>query len=163
MNLNRFSQKITNWIGSTQSIIIHSIFFVGIFFLHFVGFETSDILLVLTTLVSLEAIYLAIFIQMTVNRNTQSLEEVEGDIDVIQDEVKELGEDIEDISEDVDKNTQSLEEVGEDIEDVVEGVEELEQKIREEGVDDQKTDITIENIHAALQKLLADIETLKQK
>lgn len=163
INLNRFSEKITNWIGSTQSIILHSIFFVGIFALHFAGFATSDILLVLTTLVSLEAIYLAIFIQMTVNRNTQSLEEVEEDIDVIQGEVKGLGEDIEEISEDVDKNTRSLEDVGQDIEEVVEGVEELEQKIREEGVDDQKTDVTIENIHTALQKLLADVETLKQQ
>ena len=39
----------------------------------------------LTTAVSLEAIYLSIFIQMTVNRNTQSLEEVEEDIEGIQD------------------------------------------------------------------------------
>ncbi|MEK7616618.1 MAG: hypothetical protein AAB414_01025, partial [Patescibacteria group bacterium] len=41
------------------------------------------------TWLSIEAIYLAIFIQMTVNRNTQSLEEVEEDIEDIQEEVSE--------------------------------------------------------------------------
>jgi cell division protein FtsL len=62
----------------------------------------DKILLILTTAVSLEAIYLAIFIQMTVNRNTQSIEDIEEDIEDIQEDVEELSEDVEDISEDID-------------------------------------------------------------
>jgi uncharacterized protein YoxC len=48
------------------------------------------LLLILTTVVSLEAIYLAIFIQMTVNQNTASLREVEKDIDAIEKDVDEI-------------------------------------------------------------------------
>ena len=51
---------------------------------------TSDILLILTTIVSLEAIYLSIFIQITVNRNTQSLDDFEADIDEIQSDIDKI-------------------------------------------------------------------------
>ena len=73
--------RLTDWIGSTASVVVHTIFFVGIFALYVFGVNLEKILLLLTTAVSLEAIYLAIFIQMTVNRNTQSLVEEEGNID----------------------------------------------------------------------------------
>lgn len=46
-------------------------------------------MLILTTAVSLEAIYLAIFIQMTVNRTSESLEEVEEDIEDLQEDIEE--------------------------------------------------------------------------
>jgi len=78
------------------SIIAHTVFFLVFFILGLIGFNWNTLLLILTTVVSLEAIYLAIFIQMTVNQNTQSLAEVEEDIDEIQ-------EDIDDIQEDVDE------------------------------------------------------------
>lgn len=51
---------------------------------------TDKVLLILTTAVSLEAIYLAIFIQMTVNRTTTSLAGVEKDIGDIQEDVDSL-------------------------------------------------------------------------
>ena len=92
-----FSKKLTHWIGSPQSIILHTIFFVAIFSLHFFGFSSSDVLLILTTLVSLEAIYLSIFIQMTVNRHAEELEEVSEDIEEIQEDVEEIQEDVEEI------------------------------------------------------------------
>ncbi len=75
--------KFTKWIGTPTSIVAHTFFFIGIFFLRMFGFSTEDILLILTTVVSLEAIYLAIFIQMTINRNTESLEAVEEDVEEI--------------------------------------------------------------------------------
>ena len=59
-----FSRKITRWIGSPQSIIIHTIFFAGMLGLRIFGVSSSDVLLILTTVVSLEAIYLSIFIQI---------------------------------------------------------------------------------------------------
>ena len=98
-----FSRKLTRWIGSPQSLIVHTIFFVGIFSLHFFDFSSSDILLILTTLVSLEAIYLSIFIQMTVNRHGEELEEVSEDIEEIQEDVEEIQENVDEIQEDVEE------------------------------------------------------------
>ena len=71
------SIAITEWVGTIQSIIVHTILFILCFSLYFLGVAFEQILLVLTTIVSLEAIYLSLFIQMTVTRNTESLEDVE--------------------------------------------------------------------------------------
>jgi len=65
------------------------------------GISASDILLILTTIVSLEAIYLAIFIQMTVNKHSEELEEVSEDIGEIQEDVEEIQKDVDEIQEDV--------------------------------------------------------------
>jgi len=143
--LKRLAFGATQWVGTPLSILIHTLFFVGIFGLRFWGVSTDSILLILTTVVSLEAIYLAIFIQMTVNRSMESLVEVEDDIESIEEEVKELGDDVEDISEDV------------------KGLEQDIDKIQEDDEDDTATKITLEKIEAGLQKLLNDIEQLKQK
>ncbi|TSC66651.1 MAG: hypothetical protein G01um101477_38 [Candidatus Doudnabacteria bacterium Gr01-1014_77] len=99
--LNQLPVKITDWVGSTKSLILHTALFVLIFALRFFNVSTNDILLILTTAVSLEAIYLSIFIQMTVNRNTQSLVAVEEDIDEIQEDVEKLEKDVDEIQEDV--------------------------------------------------------------
>src|SRR5688572_11487504 len=102
--------RIVANIGSVPSLILHTVFFVGFFLVAVFGFASLEIvLLVLTTLVSLEAIYLAIFIQITVNRHTQSLLEVEEDIDEIQEDVEELGEDVEDIQEDIEEIQEDFE------------------------------------------------------
>ena len=98
-----FSQRVQSWIGSTQSIVIHTILFVTMFALEFFGIDFDTILLILTTAVSLEAIYLAIFIQMTVNQNTRSLQAVEEDIDEIQEDVDEFQTDVDEIQVDVDE------------------------------------------------------------
>lgn len=95
IDLNTVSYKITGWIGTPVSIVFHSLFFIGIFGLVFLNVSAEQILLILTTVVSLEAIYLAIFIQMTVNRNTQALEAVEDDIEGLQEDVEDISEDIE--------------------------------------------------------------------
>ncbi len=98
-----FPTKITRWIGSPQSILVHTLFFIGIFGLRFFGVPADDILLILTTIVSLEAIYLSIFIQMTVNKHSEELEEVSEDIEEIQKDVDEIQEDVGEIQEDVDE------------------------------------------------------------
>ena len=127
--------KITHWIGTTSSLVVHTIIFILCLFLPYFGFDSSTVLLVLTTLVSLEAIYLSILIQMTVNRNMESLEEV-------QEDVQEISEDVEDISEDIEK---------------------IQEEDREEEAEEEKTKITLEKIESGLQKLLNDIETLKNQ
>lgn len=98
--LERGAFVVINKIGSLGSIIIHTIIFIIFFFLGISGWDWNTLLLVLTTVVSLEAIYLAIFIQMTVNENTQSLAEVEEDIDEIQKDIDDIQEDVDDIAED---------------------------------------------------------------
>ncbi len=88
--LEKISFKLVDWVGTPLSLIVHTLLFVGIFSLSFFGINTNYLLLILTTAVSLEAIYLSIFIQMSVNRNTESLEEVEEDIEDIQEEALEV-------------------------------------------------------------------------
>lgn len=125
---------VTKWIGSPLSIIIHSIIFVGAFWLSFDGLVPLDrMLLVLTTIVSLEAIYLSLLIQMTINYTTQSIEEVAEDIEGIQEDVDELQEDVEEMSE-----------------------EDKEDEIRER---DQKD--ALASIHSDLKRLVEDINKLK--
>lgn len=99
--LEKIAVKMTESIGTPVSLVIHSVLFLGSLSLVFFGFSTDQVLLVLTTWVSLEAIYLSIFIQMTVNRNTKSLEEVEEDIEGIQEDVEGLEGDVEEISEEI--------------------------------------------------------------
>jgi len=97
--LEIISDKLTGWIGTPVSIVLHTIFFVGIFMLKLIGYDTDQILLILTTAVSLEAIYLSIFIQMSVNKTKISLASVEKDIDEIQENVDDIQEDVEDLNE----------------------------------------------------------------
>lgn len=92
--LEDISYKIVGWVGTPYSVLVHTMLFVSIPFLTLFGLDLRYVLLIFTTWLSIEAIYLAIFIQMTVNRNTESLEDVEEDLEA-------FGEDIEDIQEDV--------------------------------------------------------------
>lgn len=85
-------EKIPFWVGSYTSLVVHTLFFIGIFALKFVGVAFSDILLILTTAVSLEAIYLAIIIQMTVNKHSEHLESVQEGVEDILEDTEELTE-----------------------------------------------------------------------
>jgi len=132
--LEKLAVKTTSWIGTPVSIIVHTIFFVGIFMLVYLGVGLDRILLVFTTVLSVEAIYLAIFIQMTVNRSVKSLTEVEGDIDEIEKDIDEIQEDVEDIQE----------------------------EHREDDVQEARNEAALKKIETGLQKLLSDIENLKR-
>ena len=101
--IKKFDDKINSfieWIGSFTSLITHTVLFISCFVAGMIWKNWDTILLVLTTIVSLEAIYLSIFIQMSINRNTESLAGVEKDIDEIQGDIDEIQEDVEDIAED---------------------------------------------------------------
>ena len=106
--LEKISEKMTMWLGTPVSIVVHTVLFIGIFLLKFVGMSVDQILLILTTAVSLEAIYLAIFIQMSVNKNSQTIAGVEKDIDDIQEDIEGINEDIEDINEDDDADDEVI-------------------------------------------------------
>ena len=95
------SFRAVKWVGSLPSLIFHTVAFAGSFSLYFFGFDFNSILLVVTTIVSLEAIYLSIFVQMTLNRHSEELEEIQEDVDEIQEDVDEIQEDVEDIQEEI--------------------------------------------------------------
>ena len=139
--IDKFSINITNWIGTPVSIIAHTLFFIGIFVLYLFGLTVDSILLILTTVVSLEAIYLSIFIQMTVNRHSKSLEDVSEDIEDIQEDVEGLEKDVDEISEDL---------------------EDIQEEDKKDDAEDKKTKSALKNIEDDLDKLLNDITTLKK-
>ncbi len=87
-----FALTATHWIGSPMSLIVHTCLFIAAFWLILFGISLDQILLTVTTIVSFEAIYLSIFIQMTVNNQSLAIHEV-------QENVEEIQEDIEDIQE----------------------------------------------------------------
>ncbi len=156
-----WERNFTKWVGSKASVLLHTIFFIIMFSLIFFGFEADTILLVLTTVVSLEAIYLAIFIQMTVNQNTQSLEEVEEDLEDIVEEVGEISEDIDEIQHDVDEIQEDVEEISEDVEEIQHDVDEIEKETETQDDTNKEGRKKLEEIEDVLKKLLKEIENLK--
>jgi uncharacterized membrane protein len=123
--LEKFSMNATKWVGSIESLIVHTIIFILAFMLVIFGIPYDDVLLVVTTIVSLEAIYLAIFIQMTVNRNTTHLSEVSHEIGEIQEDVDEIQKDVDEIAEDVDEIQKDVDEIAEDVDEIQEDVEDI--------------------------------------
>lgn len=167
--INSLALAITRGIGSPVSIAVHTVVFIGSFvlsFFHFIPFDRM--LLILTTIVSLEAIYLAIFIQMSINLASQSIMEVEKDIDEIQGDIDEIQTDVEEISEDVEEIQEDVEEISEDVEEMSEDVEELQEDVDELNAEetqvqkDSREKIVLEKIQSDLHHLLSEIEKLKR-
>lgn len=95
-NLEKLIVETIQWIGSITSLIIHTLLFT-IFLVLLFFMDTQKILLVLTTIVSLEAIFLSIFIQMSVNFQSKKLSSVASDVETIQKDVEEIQENVEEI------------------------------------------------------------------
>ena len=131
--IGKISNSFIKWIGSPSSLFVHTIFFTVMIFLAFSDIGFDKVMLVLTTIVSLEAIYLSIFIQMTVNKHGEELEDVSLDIDEIQEDVDEIQKDVDEIQEDV------------------------------EDIEEDKPQIIFEKIEKNLQDLMAEISELKKK
>lgn len=90
---NNYVYKIPLWIGTPFSIFVHSLLFIASFILIMFGFNADRVMLILTTIVSLEAIYLTLFVQMSVNRSHKRLKDIEDDIDDILEDTESLTED----------------------------------------------------------------------
>lgn len=141
--MQNFALATTRWVGSLQSIIVHTAIFASSFLAVLSGLVSFErMLLVLTTIVSLEAIYLAIFIQMSINQTNLELEGVELDIDEIQEDIDEIQHDVDEIQEDVEEMTED-------------------EKAEDEA--HKKEEITLGEIRAGLEKLIKDFERLQQK
>ena len=121
----------TSWIGSIESLIIHTALFAFSFSLVLFGVSFDRVLLVLTTALSLEAIYLAIFFQMSVNQQTVRLQQVENNIEDIAEDVEEIQEDVEGIEKEVEEIGDNVEEIQEDIEHIEKDVDEIQKDVDE--------------------------------
>ena len=147
--------KAMDWIGSTSSLVVHTFLFIGSFLVGLLGiFDWDRILLVVTTIVSLEAIYLSIFIQMGVNRTAQSLQGVEEDIEEIQEDVVEIQEDVQGLGEDVDVLHENMEDIAGDIDEIAQEETQIESQ-------EKRADIVLDNIASQLQYLVKEVEILK--
>ncbi len=149
----RLAFTATKYIGSIPSLVIHTIFFVGIFSLYIFGYSFETILLILTTVVSLEAIYLSIFIQMTVNKQSEIIAEVSEDVEDISEEVEEISKDIDELQEDI-------EEISDDVDELSEEIEEDDQEDAREHAEEVAR---IEKIEHMLADLISEIKNIKGK
>jgi hypothetical protein len=91
MSLEKIAINATKWIGSIQSLITHTILFSIACLLCFF-FNIDKILLIVTTIVSLEAIYLSIFIQISVNSSKNYMKKIKEGVESIQDDIEDLQE-----------------------------------------------------------------------
>lgn len=142
--------SVTRWVGSPQSVVLHTLVFIASFIAVYLGLLPFErMLLVLTTIVSLEAIYLSIFIQMTINYTTASLVEVGQDIEEIQEDVAEIQEDVQEMQEDVDEIQEDVEEMSEE-----------DKEIAQQAIHEKRT---LQEIHTGLQRLMQEVEELQQQ
>lgn len=167
----------TKWIGTPQSILIHSVLFITAFTLYFFGIPLDEILLGLTTIVSLEAIYLSLFIQLTVNKNTESLEDAREDIEEISEDIEGLDKEFDEIQEDVEglegnlkRIHQNVTDLGVDVEEISEDIDKLsEEDTTEEDLKHALSTKSLQNIEkqlitlsTGLISLQDDLEVLKK-
>ena len=148
--MEKTALAVTRWIGSTTSLVIHTLLFIASFVAVGIGLIAwNEMLLVVTTIVSLEAIYLSIFIQFTINHTTESIEEISEDIEEVQEDIGEIQEDVDELQENV--------------EDISEDVEEMSEDDTEEERQDAEQKKTLTDIQSDLRKLMADIQRLQQQ
>ncbi len=167
MTIEKMAIKATHWIGSTNSILIHTAFFIISFVMFFWGVAIDKILLVVTTLVSLEAIYLSIFIQMSMNRQARRLRDVARDVEEIQEDVEGIEKDVDEIQKDVEEIQEDVEGIEKDVEEIEKDVEEIQEDVEEINEEDDSSthkhdDLVLTRIEDTLGKLIEEIMELKK-
>ena len=159
--LDKIADRVISWIGSTSSLVFHTLLFITSFLLPlFKVVDFEEILLVLTTIVSLEAIYLSIFIQMSVNKSNKHIEVIKEDVNEIQEDIDEIQEDIDEIQEDIDEIQEDIDEIADD-EDEDEHKEKAQKVILKNNVSNNKQEI--KELKAKIHDLQAKLEELIQK
>lgn len=167
-NLEKIAENITLWVGSIPSLIIHTIIFIVAFALPLFGIlEFDKMLLILTTVLSLEAIYLSIFIQLSVNKSHEHIEDLKEDVYEIQEDIEEIQEDIEEISEDIEDISDDIEDIQEDIEEINEDEDDEDHSERaktvmlKSNVSNNKNEIKA--LREMISRLQGQIEELKKE
>lgn len=169
--LEKIAIRATRWVGSISSLVVHTLLFVTAFVITLLGVSFDRVLLVLTTIVSLEAIYLSIFIQMSVNRSERRLRSVSKEVREISVDIEEISEDVEEIQKDVDEIQRDVDEIQEDVEGIEADIDEIQADVDEiqEDVQDieqdqseEKQDRSLEEIQNTLQGLLEKINKMQK-
>ena len=171
-DLEKMAIKMTRWVGTPASIIIHTFLFAGAFLAYYFGVKFETVLLVLTTIVSLEAIYLSLFIQFSVNITKESLEDVEEDLGEIQEDVGaleggfgEIAEDVEGLEGNVKKMRRNVEELEADVEDISEDIDryylEDDKEVSQEKVAHVESSKSLQNIEKEIINLSRGIIALR--
>ena len=159
--LDKMADSVISWIGSTSSLVFHTLLFITSFLLPlFKVVEFEEMLLVLTTIVSLEAIYLSIFIQMSVNKSNKHIEVIKEDVNEIKEDIDEIQEDIDEIQEDIDEIQEDIDEIADD-EDEDEHKEKAQKVILKSNVSNNKQEI--KELKAKIHDLQSKLEELIQK
>ncbi len=159
--LDKMADSVISWIGSTASLVFHTLLFITSFLLPlFKVVDFEEMLLVLTTIVSLEAIYLSIFIQMSVNKSNKHIEVIKEDVNEIQEDIDEIQEDIDEIQEDIDEIQEDIDEIADD-EDEDEHKEKAQKVILKSNVSNNKQEI--KELKAKIHDLQSKLEELIQK
>ncbi|MCC2590068.1 DUF1003 domain-containing protein [Chryseobacterium sp. MFBS3-17] len=166
--LEKIANGIMWWVGSVPSLVVHTVLFLTAFLLPAFGLVNFDkMLLTLTTILSLEAIYLAIFIQMSVNKSSEHIEVLREDVTEIQEDIEDIQEDIEEISEDIEDISDDIDEIQEDIEDIAEDDEEEDPTERAKNVMLKSNVSTnksaIKSLRDKIQELENQIENLRSE
>jgi len=162
-SIEKMALRTTRFIGSTESLLIHTILFITSFLLYFFGIPFEEILLVVTTIVSLEAIYLSIFIQMSVNRQYRKLHAVARDVEDIQEDVDEIQKDVDEIQEDVEGIEKDVDEIQKDVDEIQEDVEDIQEEDEIEEQEEKKDEEVLGRIEDTLGKLIEEVIELKKQ
>jgi peptidoglycan hydrolase CwlO-like protein len=165
--IETLSINFTRAIGTPLSVLFHTIFFAGIFLLRLAEIPLDQIMLILTTAVSLEAIYLAIFIQMSINRQEAKLHEVREDIEEIAEDIEDIQEDVEELGEDFEEITEDISEIQEDVEELGEDFDEISGELDEEDKKEEEyragRNENLQKMEATLQSIIEQLEKMKIK
>jgi len=157
--------KFIKWMGSIESVILHTILFIAAFILYFMGIKFDVILLTLTTIVSLEAIYFSIFIQMSLNIQAKKINTMAQLQEDIQEDVEEIQENVEEIQENVEEIQENMEDIQEDMEDIQKDVEEIQKDVEEinEDDDDDNEDEILLRLEKSMNIMMKEIKYLKSQ
>ena len=153
--------KFTQWFGTIQSLFIHTLFFISFFVLYFFGWTISEILMDLTLILSLEAIYLSIFILMGVNLQNKNIDEMKENVDEMKENVEEIQEDMEELQEDVEEIQEDVEEIQEDMEEIQEDMEEIQENV-EDLQEDDEGELLLTKIEETMKSLISEMIELKK-
>lgn len=131
--MEAIAKAVTQWIGTPQSIVAHTIFFtIMLLWCAFDPSRRDHILLVLTTIVSLEAIYQMLFLQLTVNLQGRELTQVKSAMEEVHETVEEMQETVGEVQETVGEVHETVEEMQETVGEVQETVGDIQQTQEEE-------------------------------
>lgn len=156
--VEKLAVQITEWLGTPLSIGVHTVIFSFAIVAYLLGVGLEIVLLVMTTFLSIEAIYLSLFIQLSVNVTKESLEDVEEDIEDISEDIeglegasREMMEDVSGLEGNVKKIRKNVEELEADVEDISEDIDRYYLEDDKEGKQGQAT-------HVESSKSLQNIE-----